>query len=189
MLVDPDGRDTLFVMSNGCVKDYIDTDGGQDVINVVKNDGTIIGVYIMPENTMSLIMNKKEEDKTSFVVCIEGYEIGLEAYIFIAETISGNVEWALVQDGIVSRVKTYIGTNNLQGKTSIPSIIIKTIIPDDANIIHVSHSHPTNPKYTTGVDDVNAEKMKNDAGNKNKFVKEAIFSIYSVSTHEFVEIK
>ena len=189
MLVDPDGRDTLFVMSNGCVKDYTDTDGGQDVINVVKNDGTIIGVYTMPENTMSLIMNKKEEDKTSFVVCIEGYEIGLEAYIFIAETISGTVEWALVQDGIVGRVKTYIGTNNLQGKTSIPSIIIKTIIPDDANIIHVSHSHPTNPKYTTGVDDVNAEKMKNDAGNKNKFVKEAIFSIYSVSTHEFVEIK
>lgn len=51
------------------------------------------------------------------------------------------------------------------------------------------HRHPTNPKYTTGVDDVNAEKMRNDAGIKNKFVKEAIFSIYSVSTHEFVEIK
>lgn len=194
MLIDPLGMNTLNLNSDGTVRNYIKSDVGNDVINYMNGKGEIISSYSMPIRSMDCVYDQDANMKDAqgndvirhmFVISIKGDPLGLGAFKFITEEMSGTYEWAFLQTGESGAGKNYISTSGQQGRNCVQGWLIRRL-PDSSNIRHVSHHHPTNESYTRGSDDIHAQGLWENL--RVKFDPNVIFSIYSVPTQSFVEI-
>ena len=146
--VDPDGRDTLKLESNGLVQSYIQSNTGKDVIMICKANGeTVCAPLELPLHTMSLEFNvmKKDNDGESerrlFAIKVDGDDDGKNIYKYIVDNTSGTYEWGIIQTGEEKIGTNFISTSSQQGRISTNGIILKKNA--GISIRNVVHSHPS----------------------------------------------